>query len=131
MDEKLKKHGAISWNELLTGDVEAAKSFYGQLFGWTYEDAPMDDMTYTLVKADGEEAAGIMPMPPEAGQMPPAWGMYVTVDDVDAMGARVEALGGKVLVPAQDIPKVGRFMVIQDPQGATLALITYVPMECE
>lgn len=126
MDEKLKKHGAISWNELLTGDVEAAKSFYGQLFGWTYEDAPMDDMTYTLVKADGEEAAGIMPMPPEAGQMPPAWGMYVTVDDVDAAAEKAAALGGKLVVPPQDIPDMGRFCVISDPQGAFIGMISYL-----
>jgi predicted enzyme related to lactoylglutathione lyase len=125
MDEKLKKHGAISWNELMTNDVDAVKSFYGQLFGWTFEDAPMDTMTYTLVKADGEETAGIMPMPPDAGEMPPAWGMYVTVDDVDAAAEKVVALGGKLVVPAQDVPDVGRFCVVSDPQGACIGMITY------
>ena len=84
MDEKLKKNGAISWSELTTSDVDAAKAFYGQLFDWSFEDAPMEEMTYTMVKANGEEVAGIMTIPPEAGQMPPAWGIYVTVDDVDA-----------------------------------------------
>ena len=125
MDERLKEHGAISWSELLTSDVDAAKSFYGQLFGWTYADAPVDDMTYTLVKANGEEVAGIMHTPPDAGQMPPAWGMYVTVDDVDAAAQKAVALGGKVYLPPQDIPEVGRFCVIGDPQGASISLITY------
>jgi uncharacterized protein len=125
MDERLKKHGAISWSELLTSDVDAAKSFYGQLFGWTYEDAPVDDKTYTLVQVNGEEVAGIMHTPPDAGQMPPAWGVYVTVDDVDAAAQKAVALGGKVYLPPQDIPEVGRFCVIGDPQGASISLITY------
>jgi predicted enzyme related to lactoylglutathione lyase len=125
MDEKLKKHGAISWSELLTSDVKAAKSFYGQLFGWTYEDAPMDDMTYTLVKTGDEEVAGIMPTPVESGPMPPAWGVYVTVDDVDAAAEKTVALGGKVLLPPQDVPEVGRFCVISDPQGAFISMISY------
>jgi predicted enzyme related to lactoylglutathione lyase len=125
MDEKLKQHGAISWSELLTSDMNAAKSFYGQLFGWAYEDAPMDDKTYTLVKVNGEEVAGIMTTPPEAGQMPPAWGVYVTVDDVDAAAKKAVALGGKVYLPPKDIPEVGRFCVIGDPQGAVISMITY------
>ena len=125
MDERLKEHGAISWSELLTSDVDAAKSFYGQLFGWTYADAPVDDKTYTLVQVNGEEVAGIMHTPPDAGQMPPAWGVYVTVDDVDAAAQKAVALGGKVYLPPQDIPEVGRFCVIGDPQGASISLITY------
>ncbi|MEJ2703676.1 MAG: VOC family protein [Sedimentisphaerales bacterium] len=65
-------------------------------------------------------------MPPECKGMPPTWGVYVTVDDVDAPAARVEQLGGKLLQPPADIPNVGRFCVIQDPQGAALCAITYV-----
>jgi predicted enzyme related to lactoylglutathione lyase len=125
MDEKLKKHGAISWSELLTSDVNGAKSFYEQLFGWTYEDAPMDEGTYTLVKVNGEEVAGIMTTPPDAGQMPPAWGSYVTVDDVDAAAEKAVTLGGTVYLPPQDIPEVGRFCVIGDPQGAFISMISY------
>jgi predicted enzyme related to lactoylglutathione lyase len=58
--------------------------------------------------------------------MPPNWGAYVTVDDVDATAVLAEKLGGKILVPPTDIPTVGRFSVIQDPQGAVLSAITYV-----
>ncbi|MBT8341737.1 MAG: VOC family protein [Desulfatitalea sp.] len=125
MDEKLKQHGAISWSELLTVDVAAAKSFYETLFGWNYEDTPTDCMTYTIVKANGEEVAGIMSIPPEAGPMPPAWGMYVTVDDVDDASQKAVDLGGKILMPPKDIPEVGRFCVISDPQGALLSIISY------
>lgn len=126
MDQKLRKHGAISWSELTTSDVDAAKTFYGQLFGWSFEDAPMEEMTYTMVKANGEEVAGMMTIPAEAGPMPPAWGIYVTVDDVGAAAEKAVALGGKIFVPPMDIPEVGRFCVIGDPQGAFISMITYL-----
>lgn len=125
MDDQLKKHGAISWSELMTSDLEAAKSYYGRLLGWTFEDMPMEKMTYSVVKANGEEVGGIMPIPPEAGKMPPVWGLYVTVDDVDATAEKAVGLGGKLCMPPQDIPEVGRFCVLEDPQGAVISIIQY------
>lgn len=126
MTEPMKQHGAFSWNELMTTDVEAAKAFYGDLFGWTLEDMQTNDMTYTMAKTGDREVAGLMAMPPEAGTMPPTWGAYVTVDDVEASAKQAEALGGKIMLAPRDIPDVGRFCVICDPQGATLSLITYI-----
>ena len=126
MDNKYKLHGAFSWCELLTTDVPEAKRFYSKLFGWTLEPAPMPGMEYTLVKYGGEQMGGIMSMPPGCEGMPPSWGVYVTVDDVDATAKLAVEMGGKVLVPPQDIPQVGRFCVLQDPQGATIKAITYV-----
>ena len=125
MDEKLMRHGAFGWFELMTTDVEAAKKFYSELLDWTTEDMPMDKMTYTVVNVQGEQVAGIMPMPPDGGEMPPMWGIYITVQNVDATAVKAKELGGKVLVEPQDIPDVGRFCVIQDPQGATFAAMTY------
>ena len=123
--EAMKLHGAFSWNELMTNDVAGAKLFYGKLLGWTLADMESSCGSYTMARAGETEVAGIMATPPEAQGMPPGWGAYVTVDDVDAMQSRVEDLGGKIILPPQDIPDVGRFMVIQDPQGAVLMLITY------
>ncbi len=123
--EAMKLHGAFSWNELMTNDVAGAKTFYGELLGWQLTDMESICGKYTMAKAGDTEVAGIMATPPEAQGMPPSWGAYVTVDDVDSMQQRVENLGGKILTPAQDIPDVGRFTVIQDPQGAVLMLITY------
>lgn len=125
MEQAMMQHGAFSWNELMTSDVGAAKQFYGKLFGWSMEDMQTCDMGYTLAKADGKEAAGIMNIPPDFKQMPPSWSAYVTVDDVDKQAAKAEQLGGKIVLAAQDIPEVGRFAVISDPQGAILSLITY------
>jgi predicted enzyme related to lactoylglutathione lyase len=126
MDDPRSKHGKFSWNELLTTDPEGAKEFYGKLFGWTTQDWPMDGFNYAIVKAGDTDVGGIMPIPPQATGTPPIWGAYVTVDDIDATAALAEKLGGKVCIPPTDIPTVGRFAVIQDPQGAMLSAITYV-----
>jgi hypothetical protein len=120
-----KTHGAFSWSELMTGDPAAAAAFYGPLFGWRIETVDMGGGPYHLLKVGETAIGGIMKTPAEAGPMPPAWGSYVTVDQVDATVARVTALGGKVVVPAMDIPGVGRMAVIADPQGATLNVMQY------
>lgn len=73
MTDAMKQHGAFSWNELMTTDVNAAKAFYGKMFGWAYEDMQTNDMNYTMAKTGGVEVAGLMAMPPEAGEMPPMW----------------------------------------------------------
>lgn len=119
-----KTHGAFSWCELMTSDPSAAKNFYSKLFGWGLEEMNMG-MPYTVVKAGGQHVGGIMATPPNAQGMPPMWGCYVTVDDVDAVAKNAEQLGGKILVPPQDIPSVGRFCWIQDPQGASIGAIKY------
>jgi uncharacterized protein len=127
MDDYLMNHGMISWSELMTGDVEGAKRFYSQLFGWKLEKAQLEDesMEYTLVKVGDREIAGMMTLPAEAQGTPPNWGIYITVDDVDATAAKAEELGAKICVPPRDIPQVGRFCVLQDPQGAYVSAITY------
>jgi uncharacterized protein len=130
MDDYLMKQGMISWSELMTSDMAAAKIFYAQVFGWELEQAPNTDMEYTIIKANGREIAGMMNVPPEAEGALPNWGTYVTVDDVDATAAKAESLGATICVPPRDIPQVGRFCVIQDPQGAYISAITYSKPPC-
>lgn len=130
MDEQFKQHGAFSWCELMTTDVEKAKAFYVKLFGWDAEDMSMPGMPYTVVKAGGKGIGGIMAMPPDCPKgMLPMWGAYVTVKDVDSTARTAEQLGAKLLAPPRDIPEVGRFCVIQDPQGAVISVITYLKMQ--
>jgi predicted enzyme related to lactoylglutathione lyase len=119
MNETPTKHGALGWNELMTTDVAAAQPFYGALFGWETEDYPVEGMNYVMIKVGGAAVGGRMALPPECAGAPPAWGVYVTVADVDATARQVETLGGKILRPPADIPDGGRFCVRQDPQGAT------------
>lgn len=128
MKEDSLKHGAFSWMELMTTDVESAKEFYVRLFGWETEDYPMEGMKYSVIKVHGDDTGGIMSMTPEIEGMPPMWCIYVTVDDVDSTAKKVEELGGQIIRPPSDIPNVGRFCVISDPQGAVITAITYVSM---
>jgi len=130
MDDKLKIHGAISWYELMTSDVEAAKEFYSALFCWEYETFDGDPAAeYNVVKVNSEMVGGIMKTPPQCTHQPPCWGAYVTVEDIDATAAKIEKLGGKIIVPPTDIPTVGRFSVFSDPQGAVLSAISYFPQD--
>ncbi|MBE0548709.1 MAG: VOC family protein [Rubrivivax sp.] len=122
-----KTHGAFSWSELTTGDPAAAAAFYGPLFGWRVEAMDTGGGLYHLLKVGDTAVGGIMKTPAEAGTVRPAWGCYVTVDNTDATVAQATALGGKVVVPAMDIPGVGRMAVIADPQGAMLSVMQYSP----
>lgn len=112
------------WYELMTTDPAAAKAFYSQVVGWTAADSGMPDMEYTLLSAGSHQIAGLMALPPEACAtgVPPNWTGYVAVADVDAKAADMQAAGGQVLHPPHDIPGVGRFAVMADPQGAVICL---------
>jgi predicted enzyme related to lactoylglutathione lyase len=114
--------GVFLWDELVTPDVEQAKSFYGAVFGWTAEDVDMGDAgTYTLFKKqDGENAAGLMRKRDGAG--PAAWVPYLAADDVDATFAKAQELGAKAFLEPTDVETVGRFAVLGDPTGATFGL---------
>jgi predicted enzyme related to lactoylglutathione lyase len=115
--------GAVTWNELLTSDADSAAQFYSKALGVEIEKMPMPGMEYTLIKVDGNMVAGIMNKTPEMGPVPSHWAVYFAVDDTDAMVKKAESLGAKVMVPPQDIPEVGRFAVLQDPQGAVFNII--------
>lgn len=126
MDDHRRQQGGVSWIELSTTDAEAAKTFYTQLFGWTVARGPMPDMNYNIISNGGDEIGGIMPNPPQMEGAPAHWGAYISVDDVDATAAKAESLGGAVLMAPTDIPEVGRFCLLRDPQGAMISAITYV-----
>jgi predicted enzyme related to lactoylglutathione lyase len=109
----------------MTRDPEAAKKLYSELIGRSPQDSGMPGMDYTLLKNDGKDAGGLMQMPAEVPEMVPShWTAYIAVDDVDAAAAKVESLGGKIIVPPRDIPNVGRFCTLADPTGATISIMT-------
>lgn len=119
------------WYELTTSDAPAAAAFYQAVFGWTLKDAAMPELQYSLASAGNTEVAGIMALPPEAANAgaPPCWTGYISVPDVDAHAQRVTLAGGMVYVPPTDIPNIGRFAVVGDPQGAGFALFKGLPTE--
>jgi hypothetical protein len=124
MADQFREQGAFSWFELTTTDVRAAEDFYTRLFGWTTEPW-IGEGTYTLIKVDGKEVGGIVAAPSGETPRSSSWGIYITVSDVEETARRVPEFGGKVLVQPTDIAKVGRFCIIEDPQGAVITAITY------
>lgn len=116
----------FSWNELCTSDVEAAKTFYSKVFGWSFAAAPAPNDDYQMASTGDIPVAGIMNMPPNAPMgMPPSWGAYITVENCDATVDATQAAGGSVIVPATDVPNVGRFAMLADPQGAIFGIMEY------
>jgi predicted enzyme related to lactoylglutathione lyase len=112
------------WYELMTTDPKAAEGFYGKVVGWRPTDSGQTAMTYTIFNAGDVPVAGLMALPKEARDAGarPGWTGYIGVDDVDVHVARVTKAGGKVHVPPTDIPNVGRFSMVADPQGAVFCL---------
>ncbi len=111
--------GSFVWSELASSDPAAAKKFYGEMFGWTYVDAPMPMGVYTIFMADGNEAAALYQAPPD---MPPNWGVYFSAHDLDADSAKIAGLGGEIVMGPQDIGEPGRMTVAKDPQGVFFSL---------
>jgi predicted enzyme related to lactoylglutathione lyase len=114
-------HGQFVWYELTTPDPVAAQKFYTPLTGWGTQ---AFDKDYTMFTTRGVPVAGIFKLGPEQRQqgIPPNWMPYVDVDNVDESARKVTSLGGKVFVGPQDVPNVGRFAVVQDPQGAVFGI---------
>jgi hypothetical protein len=119
--------GSLCWSELNTSDSLGAEKFYTGVFGWGVKTSPMGAGTYTEWLVGGKSAAGMMQILPEWGPVPPHWLAYLRVGNCEETIAKAVALGAKNLVPPMDVPKVGRFAVIQDPQGAVFAVIALNP----
>jgi uncharacterized protein len=114
--------GVFIWDELLTSDVEGAKRFYGELFGWTADDADMGGgMTYTLFQIGETSIAGCLK--PREGGVPPHWYPYLATNDVDATVAKAKELGADVYMEPTSMEDVGRFAVLGDPTSATFGLM--------
>jgi predicted enzyme related to lactoylglutathione lyase len=115
---------SLSWNELSTRDMAAAKTFYTKVFPWTAKSNPMPDGSeYVEWQIDGKSIGGGMQMGAQMpAQVPPHWLVYFAVANTDNTLKRAQELGAKVMMPAMDIPQ-GRFGVLTDPQGAAFAVI--------
>jgi hypothetical protein len=119
--------GVPCFVDTLTADVEAAKGFYGGIFGWDFAgpgpmpgDPPGE---YFVARVDGDDVAGLGTLPAQSGgTVPPAWNTHVAVESADAAAARATAAGGSVLVEPFDAPPAGRMAVIADPAGGVLTV---------
>jgi predicted enzyme related to lactoylglutathione lyase len=113
--------GRPVWHDLVTGDLDAAKRFYGGLLGWTFRDFSVNEGKYALASLDGRPVAGIL-QPEKREVNVSQWITYFSVPDVDAAAAAALRAGAKVVVPPREIANQGRAALIVDPQGAPVAL---------
>jgi len=117
--------GRFVWYDLMTTDPGGAAEFYTKVAGWGTQAWEGSATPYTMWTVEDAPLGGVMQMMPGmVGTMPPHWVGYVAVPNVDETAAQAESLGGKVLTAPMDIPEVGRFAVISDPQGAAIAIFT-------
>jgi predicted enzyme related to lactoylglutathione lyase len=114
--------GSLCWTELATTDVDAARRFYAGLFGWTFRKGGDG---YVEIAAGKEYVGGILLIEKDWGPMPPAWSPYFRVADCDVTVAEAKDGGARVLFGPSDLPNVGRYALLADPQGATFAVISF------
>jgi len=114
------------WYELMTNDLDAAEAFYKTVVGWNSETWGGPDMRYLIMKAGETGVAGLMTIPAEAAAMGarPGWVGYIYAANVDAATEKLRKAGGKVHREPSDIPEIGRFSVVADPQGAMFMLFS-------
>lgn len=116
--------GSLCWNDLATRDLEAAARFYAALFGWSAVPVEGTPRPYVqLMNGDAPAGGGIYAMAPEMAGVAPHWSPYFAVEDADASVRRAQELGAAVGMAPYDLPGVGRFAVLRDPQGAEFHVI--------
>jgi predicted enzyme related to lactoylglutathione lyase len=124
--------GDYIWYELMTPDSEGTKAFYDAVVGWEIGEAVPEFAGYRMIgRKDGGFGGGILPITDEMKQhgARPTWLGYIHVSDVDASTQAIEKAGGKILMPAFDIPSVGRIAMVADPQGAPFYVMKPIPPE--
>jgi predicted enzyme related to lactoylglutathione lyase len=126
--EVVNESGAVVWNELNTRDPEAAKAFYGAVFGWSSEDQEFETGTYTSLKVGEDTVGGMIDITGRApDEVPAHWLPYFAVDDVDTTLEKAKGSGAEVPFGPVDLSKVGRIAVVKDPLGPIFALIAPDP----
>lgn len=129
-EHALNEGSTFVWHELYAPNVAAALDFYVNALDFGKQEMPMGEMgTYTMLTRNGKGVAGVMSTSegPAEGA-PPHWATYLAVDDVDARLEKCVAMGATIVVPAMDVPTVGRMALISDPQGAHIWLFKEAPM---
>ena len=132
LQETQEARGDFIWYELLTGDIGGAKRFYGAVVGWNVQERSDFPNDYRMIgRSDGKFAGGAMQLTDEMKQHGgrPIWLGYILVPDVDASVAAIERDGGRAMMPAFDIPGVGRVAMVTDPSGAPFYIMKPLPPE--
>ena len=129
------QHGDFIWYDLMTSDADAAQDFYGKILGWTFESsgdsgkAARAARDYRIFNAGENSIGGFMALIDEmkSAGVPPCWMGYIKVDDVDSSAKSITNAGGDIHMPPQNIPGVGRFAFVGDPQGTMFYIMKPTP----
>ena len=123
--------GDFIWYELMTPDPDGSKAFYDAVVGWDIGEGAPEYNGYRMINSGGGFAGGVLPLTDEMQKhgARPTWLGYIHVPDVDQATASIEQAGGKTLMPATDIPNVGRIAMVSDPQGAPFYVMKPIPPE--
>lgn len=108
--------GTPCWIDLMTTDADAARTFYGDLFGWQFEIGTEENGFYSTALLDGKRVAGLFPMSVEHL---PVWSTYLATGDADATADAATRHGANIIQPPLDVGDLGRMTVLQDPSGGT------------
>jgi uncharacterized protein len=111
--------GALSWNDLLSPDVEASAAFYRDLFGWEVTEVEGSDGQYWSITNGGRLNGGMMPLPPGGH---PAWNLYFACEDADATIAQAGEHGAETVMGPIDVPNGSRFAILRDPSNAVFSV---------
>jgi predicted enzyme related to lactoylglutathione lyase len=126
----MPKHGEFCWTEIATANLEASKTFYTEVFGWHFHQSDNSDINMQYLEFGSDETSHFGGMYEPTAEMcggtvpPPHFMNYIAVDNVDDAAGKAFDLGGKIVVPPMEIPKVGRFCLVEDPTGAKFSMIT-------
>ncbi len=122
---------AFCWNELGTSDVDRAREFYTGLFGWTPEAQELGGIAYTTFFNEGVPVAGLYALSGDMEAMPAGWMVHFQVEDCDRAAGLARELGAEVPVEPMDVPGIGRWSMLRDPQGAYFSIVTGSADACE
>ncbi|MFD7553049.1 VOC family protein [Streptomyces sp. NPDC059835] len=113
--------GAPCWVDAMFADVEGAKSFYGDVLGWTFGDASSEYGNYTQAYSDGKAVAAVVPPMPGV-EAPSQWCLYFASPDAAATAAKVTSAGGEVLMGPMQVGPFGTMLVAKEPSGAVFGV---------
>lgn len=126
-----ESHGQFIWYELMTRNPDAAGSFYQDVVGWTMGEQGPGEIDYRMIAAGKEYVGGVFTLTDDMCEQGarPCWMGYVCVDDIEVSIGKLESLQGKLLMPVQDIPEVGRIAMVTDPFDCPLYIMQPAPMD--
>ncbi|MER6441414.1 MULTISPECIES: VOC family protein [unclassified Streptomyces] len=117
----VQPEGTPCWADAMFSDVEGAKSFYGDVLGWTFGESSSEYGNYTQAYANGKAVAAVVPpMPGQEGQS--AWCLYLASPDADATAAKIRSHGGDVLMDPMKVGDFGSMLIARDPAGAVFGV---------